>query len=519
MRNLTMPGGASRGRVGDWIVEIMTKKTRIILVIASCVIVGAAVLLTLIPKTMDTSAYRQDVARWLTARLKRTVGIGGLEFSVITGPKIIMKDVVIDDDPSYSREPFLTAREVVVYLRIIPLLSGKLVVDGIKIRRPVVSIIERGDSSYNIANLAGDTAQTTSPIILKTSAFEAPVPSLTDEDRLVREIRVIDADVTYTRLAGDQAPEEIFRLKGVDAKIVNIRVVGSSEADPPTVAILPLCGDVAARVSTGFIDGMPFDDLKLVGKIRDNTLRAEEIDTELFGGRLSASGYIDLGREHNELVLNVTLTDVMANKLLSIFRKGKDSCFGVLNFEGTLTAQGRTAREMIDNLSGRGLVRVEDGHIPAFNIRTELTALGLISNNGITDILGTTFSIIGGSFVLSGDRLVTSKLAIKSEEWDAVGKGEVKLSGAVDFSGDIFLSNTMAVDIKPEYITSMLHNQTGRLSLPFNVAGDIEDPEFLLRPEFLTEKDAHEIFEEFKEEISEKYREGYSIKFINRLSF
>jgi hypothetical protein len=219
------------------------------------------------------------------------------------------------------------------------------------------------------------------------------------------------------------------------------------------------------------------------------------------------------------MVINAELSNVVANKLLSIIRKDENSCFGRLNFEGTFTAKGKTTGEMIDNLSGEGLIRVEDGHIPSFNIRTELRALGVIPNKGISDLLDTSFSIIGGSFVFSGNKFVTSKLAIKAEEWDAIAKGEVDLSGAVDFSGDIFLSNAMSLDIKPEYLTSMLHNQTGRLSLPFNITGDVQSLEFLLRPEFLTEKDADEIFDEFKREISEKYREGNSIKFINRISF
>ena len=137
----------------------------------------------------------------------------------------------------------------------------------------------------------------------------------------------------------------------------------------------------------------------------------------------------------------------------------------------------------------------------------------------MTTILDTSFSIIGGSFVLSGNRFVTSKLAIKSEEWDAVIKGEIKLTGVVDFNGNLFLSHTMALNIKPEYIASLLQNPTGRLSLPISVTGDVENLEFLLRPEFLTEKDTDEIFEEFKREIKERYEEGYSVKFFNRISF
>jgi uncharacterized protein involved in outer membrane biogenesis len=497
----------------------MTRRTITIVSIVSSAILVAVACLILLPKLIDTSDYRHGVALWLSERLGRSVTIDDLSFSIITGPKIILKNIKIADDPDFSSDPFVSAREVDASFRLIPLLSGGIVIHEIAIKEPIVSIIEKDGSLLNLATLSAGTDASISIDVLKASLFNLDMAQLMGRAILPDKISVKGADVTYTVRSAENGPEQVIRLKDMDVKIDHIEAVKVPEAGRAQAPLIPLSGDVSVSVSTGSAKGMAFDDLKLAGKIRDNTLRIDKMETSVFGGKLEVSGYLTMSPLDKELVVNARLSNAMADKLFTIIRKDENTCFGVLNFEGTFTATGKSTGEMIDNLSGEGLIRIEDGHIPAFNIRTELSSLGLISNNEMSTILDTSFSIIGGSFVLSGNKFVTSKLAIKSEEWDAVVKGEIKLTGAVDFSGDLFLSHTMALNIKPEYIASLLRNPTGRLSLPVSVTGSVDSLEFLLRPEFLTEKDADEIFDEFRREIRERYELGYSVKFFNRISF
>lgn len=497
----------------------MTRRTVLTASAVSCALLTVVTCLILLPKLIDTSEYRHSVALWLSDRLGRSVTIGDLSFSVITGPKIILSDLEIADDPDFSSEPFVTAREVDVSVKLIPLMSGGIVIREITVKDPAVSIIEKDGMLLNLATLSSGVNTGISIDVLKTSLFNLDVAPLIGRAILPDEIDVKNADVTYTVRPADGQPRQLIRIKGMDIRINHIETTKITDAGRSHRPSIPFSGDVSISISTGSARGLPFDDLTLAGRIKDDTLRIEEMETSVFGGTLEVSGYLNLSPLNKELVVNALLSNAMADKLLSLIRKSENTCFGVLNFEGTFTATGKTTGEMIDNLSGEGLVRIEDGHIPSFNIRTELSSLGLISNNDMTTMLDTSFSIIGGSFVLSGNKFVTSKLAVKSEEWDAVVKGEIKLSGAVDFNGDLFLSQTMALSIKPKYITSLMHNPSGRLSLPISVTGNVEDIDFLLRPEFLTEKDADEIFEEFRREIKERYEEGYSIKFINRMSF
>ena len=132
----------------------MTRRTITTISIVSCALLIAVACLIFLPKLIDTSEYRHGIALWLSERLGRTVTVGDLTFSVITGPKVILRDLKIADDPDVSNEPFVTAREVDVSVRLMPLLLGVIVVDEIVVKDPVVSIIEKDGALMNLVTLS-----------------------------------------------------------------------------------------------------------------------------------------------------------------------------------------------------------------------------------------------------------------------------------------------------------------------------------------------------------------------------
>jgi len=129
--------------------------------------------------------------------------------------------------------------------------------------------------------------------------------------------------------------------------------------------------------------------------------------------------------------------------------------------------------------------------------------------------LDTIYSSITGSFTLQDGAFTTAALAITSPEWDAIAEGTLELSGALVFDGDIFLSDTVTMEIKPAYFSELLSDASGKLTIPFYMSGSLEEPDFLLRPEFLTEKNAEDIFDDFQRQMEEKYKSGFSIRYNN----
>jgi uncharacterized protein involved in outer membrane biogenesis len=269
---------------------VMTRQSIIALIIVSCVVIVATASLIFLPTLIDTSAYRNNTAVWLSGRLGRAVTIGDLSFSIISGPKIILKELSIADDPDFSNDPFLTAREVDVSVKMLPLLSGNVVVDGIAVKEPVISIIEKDSGSFNMASLYLRKSAGRPIYILKTSLFELDMTPFTDRMSLPDEIDIKNADVTYTTRSADNPPEEIIRIRDLDLEINHVHAVDGPGPGRSEDLSIPLTGDVTISIANGIIKDVPFDDLTLAGKIKDDTLRIDEITTSIFGGMLEGGG-------------------------------------------------------------------------------------------------------------------------------------------------------------------------------------------------------------------------------------
>lgn len=498
----------------------MIKTFKIFAVILSFVALLIALGVVFLPRIVDKDLYLTDIEEWFSNELKRDVRAGDLGFWFAKGPKIVLKDVRITDDPEFSEKPFLKSEKIVISIRILPIFAGRLVMNSIKLVGPEISIIENQEGRLNISSIgSGEYEGRQNNNITPSNLSGLSIPTFGEKKADIEEIELVDAEITYMSNSEGEVPKEAVRFKGMNLEISDF--VFSREINLKAGEFkdeIPFCGALTSSVSTGFIYGVPIENLELKGQVRENIFRIEDLKLKLFGGAVKSKGLFDLSTRPYEVVIDTCIKNAMANKLLRIISKNDETCFGMVTFEGTFTGKGETLDEIIKDLSGEGIARIEEGHISSFSMRTELLSLGLIPNKGLSEFLDTSFTIIGGSFIFLGKKFSTSALAVKSPEWDAMAKGEIDLQGLVNFDGDIFLSDNLALEIKSEYIPSLIDSPTGRIAIPFHITGSIENPEFILRPEFLTEKNAEEIFEEFKEKLNEKYKEGFTIKFIKNNS-
>ncbi len=489
-----------------------------------------------LPKLVDTTVYRESLEQWLSYEFARDVTAKDIEINLINGSKIILKDLTIMDDPAFSEEPFLISKEAVLSVKFFPIIRGELVIDGIVFVEADLSIIKDSKGKYNIeslgnGNYTNHNGENLPPTDL-SGFFKLPFKEKSTE---IERIAFTDSVVSLNRIGDDDITEEILKFEGLDVALEDLKpqengllsgMILQSDVDDRNMSNisalfrsskLPSSGKLTINNSLGTFLGIPFEEVKLNATIRDNVFKVDEMSFKLFGGVVKSKGFIDLSGKVPELVINSSIAGSMANKLIGIITSNDETFFGKTTFEGTFTGKGKTIDEMKQKLSGEGIFRIEDGIIPAFSIRTELLSLGIIPRNDLPEDLDTRFSIIGGIFLLSDGKFKTSTIVLKTSEWDAFARGSLSMDGKIEVKGNIFLADSMAVELKSEYIPSFIKNAVGRFSIPFtfSLTGDIENPEFSLRPKFLMKKNADEIFEDFKRELEQQNQEEHSIKFIN----
>ena len=129
----------------------MRKKLLILLVIL-IVIVGAIALLVfnlegLVNRNKDFLLSRAETA------LGRSVSVDEIGVTLRGGIGVRLANLAIADDPAFSNEPFVVAKDLQVNVKLMPLLKKQLEIKRITVHEPVIHVIRNEDGILNVNSL------------------------------------------------------------------------------------------------------------------------------------------------------------------------------------------------------------------------------------------------------------------------------------------------------------------------------------------------------------------------------
>lgn len=121
---------------------------------AGGVVIAAIAGVAIFAATLDRAKLLEEVRTQLEPRLNRKVALGGGDFSLIP-PTLLIESFTIADDPAVgaSAAPFARARQLEVKLGILALFRGKVQVDSIMLREPVVELVRLPNGKWNYSTL------------------------------------------------------------------------------------------------------------------------------------------------------------------------------------------------------------------------------------------------------------------------------------------------------------------------------------------------------------------------------
>jgi AsmA protein len=129
------------------------------LIIAAAALIGLVVLAAVgLALFLDANQFRPALAARMSDALGRRVEIGNLKISWLAGG-VSAEDVVITDDPTFSGEPFVSAKSVSLGVDLVPLIvSRSLRVQSFTLDRPKVSLIRSANGTWNFSSLGGGSS-------------------------------------------------------------------------------------------------------------------------------------------------------------------------------------------------------------------------------------------------------------------------------------------------------------------------------------------------------------------------
>lgn len=126
-----------------------------ILIILGIVLAVLIIIVIALPFVIDVNRFKPTLETDLTNALGRKVEIGNIGLSILSGG-VTVDNLVIADDPAFSRSPFLQARQLTVGVALMPLIfSKRLEVRSFTVIDPQVSLLRSPSGTWNYSSLGG----------------------------------------------------------------------------------------------------------------------------------------------------------------------------------------------------------------------------------------------------------------------------------------------------------------------------------------------------------------------------
>ena len=502
----------------------MAKKLLIALaaVVGLCVLLAAGVWIF-----VDADQFRPKLEVMMSEALGRRVTIGRLRIALFSGG-IAAEDLMIADDPAFSREPFVTARSVNVGVDLMPLvMSRSLRVESFRLDQPKVALLRSASGAWNFSGLGSGSSSSTSSagtsmafLVHKISIAggQIAVRGL-DGRREERSYDGVNIDVSDLSLASSFPFSVTAKAPGGGT----VRVEGNAGPfNLKNMAETPFGGTLTIKhldlASTGFVDAssgidgiVDFDgnltsdgvQLKTKGK-----LTADKMQLLPGSGASRVPIVVDYESSYNSRLQKGTLRqgDVHIGKAVAHLTGDYDSSgkspavhmtlaapgMPISELEAALPAIGvtlppnatlkegalETALEIsgpVDKLAIAGPVTLSNGLLAGFDLGGKLGALASFA--GLQTGKDTVIEKLGASLRMTPDGTAVDMLTLTVPTIGTLtGDGTISPKGAMNFMMLAKLRNGALGTATGTVARAVSFGQTS--GVPFRIQGTTSNPSF-----------------------------------------
>jgi AsmA protein len=500
------------------------------LLVISGIVVGVLLLVVIaVPLFINVDSFRPDLEKKLSAALNRTVHIGKLDASLLSGGASA-SDITIADDPAFNKDPFLKASSVKVGVQLMPLIfSQQLKVTSLTIQKPDITLLKNAAGKWNYSTL-GATAQKTAPEPQGKSAPDVSVDKFEIAGGTVRvghssghsagkESVYQNVNLVAHNISAQSAMP--FTLSGGMPGGGSMNLEGQAgPLNPADSAKSPLDAKITLKHAdlgaTGFVDPssgvggvLDFEgQVKSDGHHLHSEGNAKAADLRVVKGGQPAKQPIALDyksdyaldSDNGTVNANLHTGNSLTNASGTLSAKGEDTLanlkivgknMAVNDVEGLLPAFGvvlpsgaslqggninmdLNASGPLDRLVIDGPIKIEGTHLSGYNLGSKLGAIAAFSGNkSSTDTLIQTFS--------SALRVAPEGIKADNIVLDVPSLGTVTGNGVI--AGDNSLDFKMLIKLSGA-ANNLLGSLTGGSAaaasqgLPFLIQGKTSNPVF-----------------------------------------
>ena len=457
-------------------------------------------ILVIAPHFIDLGLFKSIYLPRLEDALNRHLDVGEVRLSLIPAPSIRLSNLKVFDGPANPNNAFFAAKQVQLRLRLWPLVHGRFEVSELVLDRPVFNLLKQTDGTFNYSDLARKKS---------AAAGRREMRRRTEGSRAVVEVGAAPLlipgnlqvhDGVLNVLSKGQTP---IRINGIELSLRNF----SGDAPFPFRASFNYPG-----LKTVSWEGeLNYQEDKAFLGLKNNRVKIQDVTLPVQGSisNLSGTPRINLSSNTDQVdaktifeILSVFSlaprdTEISGPMGLSMNVAGPSTGFmtQVRGRFNNVKVYGK--RALKGNLSGEVLIKLPSGSGPVSqrllgNGRLmardgELTNVDLIRKiERVTGMIGlskderhqaTTFKTLEADFVIGGGRAEFTRLYLVNPQMEVTGNGSMTIEQpTLNLAISTALVPQASARAGRARMTNFFKDQQGRIVVPLQVTGPVENP-------------------------------------------
>lgn len=479
-----------------------------------------------LPFLVDLNKYQDQYKPIIEEALNRKVQLQDIRLTVWPRIGARIAGFAVLDDPAFSSGPFASVSSLDVGVKLMPLLSGKVEVEEVTLRDPVITVVKNKKGVLNVATIGkpGKAAP--------SEPSRAPIPSTEGPLKIlallaVDQVSIAGGNMTYRDLAAAKPAEYVlqdldFLLKSVrlgqtpslhldtivqpfnlpvrlDGTFGPLKETADIEAINFQLALgkteFTIAGKVSGQDATVNIGSQAINtanlpmtlplakpveikNLQIAADVKGREAKLNNLSWQLFDGQVKGQGKLVTGSDAPPFTGSLNVQGVQIGPALDAVATTNLSVSGTAGADLSLQGRGFSLPDLTKALEGTGHVGVKDGKVEGVNLLQEALDILEVVGLSVGDPKATVFSTIETDLSIKQGIITVQRLLMDSHDFQATGGGTITFDQRLNLAVRMNLSQDVSRKIAGLSPVAKFALKDGRLSLPLTIGGTVQQPTY-----------------------------------------
>lgn len=502
-----------------------------------------------LPFLVDLSQYQNQYKPAIEAALNRKIQLQEIRLTVWPRLGARVTGFTVLDDPAFGAGPFASLASLDVGVQLRPLLSGRVEVEEITLRQPVITVVKNSNGVLNVSTIGRPG------VPAPETPSRAPLPSTEGPLKIlgllaVDRVSLTDGMLTYRDLSAAKPTEYV--LQDLDVLLTSVRLGQTPTlhldtlvqpfAMPITVdgtlgplketadldainlqlgvgkTSFAITGQTAGRDATLTVTSAAINtadlpialplqkpvsvkDFALAAEVRGQDVLLRTLSFQLFEGQVKATGKVISGSPAPPFESTASVQGLQLGPALDAIASAQVSISGTAGADLALQGRGFTRSQLTQSLAGTAHVAVKDGKIEGVNFLQEALSILSIAGMAVDNPKATAFSTIETDLAVKQGVVAVQRLLMDSHDFQATGGGTVGFDQQVNLTVNLHLSQNVSLKLAGASPVVKVAMKDGRVTLPLTITGTVQAPTYGIDTKALTGKVQEQVQKKVEEAV------------------